>query len=1773
MPDLVATGITPSVTCNGDGSFSGTVSVTVENQGDGDSMNDFTVVVTDGRGWTGTGTHTSDIPPGESAQVNIDTGTWSPDCQPCASPYTFNVTEVDLGDTVAECNEGNNSFGPVNYPPPIPDLTVSDIDFTNVSCTNDNISGSVSVIVTNSGCGPASDFEVGLTTDGCLSFGNETVAFLAAEASTTVTFPITGSWSDCTVENCQFTAEVDPLDDVCECDGTNNDRVETYSTTLPDLIVTDIDFSSISCSADNLSGSVSVTVQNQGFGSAVGFHVSLSTDGCLSFANQTVLAPVGAGASTTVVFPITPPWVNCGDCTCEFTATVDPTNVVCECDGTNNQYTESYTQSLPDLRVNSVTPVVTCISDGNLQGTVTVNVGNAGCGDANNVVVRLVSFCGIVIPDQTVNLAEGANSNLTFNFTPDCSVCTCVFAALIDPDGLICECSGTNNALASAPYTLSVPDVAVQSDTLSVTCSGSGQATISGGVTLVNNGCGLLLNASIPMRFTLYDNTGCAGNVVDQWAQTLFPAVMLPGGGTQAFTITPRTVNSNLCADSTGCQVSIRVEADYSSVVCECDGTNNAYCADNVGVDIPDIEVQSDTLGMTCLNDGQVTVSGSVTLANNGCGSNLTSNIPIRVTLYDNTGCSGSQVSQWTETLAAVNIPAGGGTQVFTITLQTITADMVANSTGCQVSVRVEADYTATVCECDDSDNTYCADNKPIDIPDLRVTGDTLQTTCFSDGQVTVSGNVILTNDGCGSNLTSDVPMRFTLYDNTGCAGSQVAQWTETLAGVNIPAGGGTQVFTVTPYNITTDIVANSTNCQVSIRIEADYSNAICESDGTDNTRCSDKTVGVPDLVVNSVTPSVTCITDGAVEGSVTVNVGNTGCGDATNVVVQLTSDCGLVFANQTVNLTAGTSANLVFSFTPDAGNSNCTFTATADPADAICESDGSNNTLVSAPYTHSVPDIVVQTETLSVDCSADGTVTVAGTVTLVNNGWGPSLTSDVPMRFTLYDNIGCSGSQVSQWTQTFAGVNIPAGGGTQVFTITPQTITADMVADSTGCLVSIHVEADYNDTICECDGIDNTYCADNKAIDIPDVAIQSDTLVISCLSDGRVSISGTVTLVNNGCGSELTSNVPMRFTSYDNTGCAGSQVSQWTQTFAGVNIPAGGSTQVFTITARTITADMVTNSTSCQASVRIEADYNDSICESDGTDNTYCADNKPIDIPDLQVQSHTLGISCLSDGRVSVSGTVTLVNNGCGSNLTSNIPIGVSLYDNTECSGSSLALSVETLTSVNIPAGGGTQTFTITGFSVDSGCRVSLGVEVDYGDTICESNGSNNTVCTSVSGVSPNLVVDHVTYAGPTGGAGGIVGTVVVGVSNTGEADAQNAVVRLTSDCGLTFPDQTVDLSATGSLSLAFGFAPPACTPCTCVFTATIDADGSICECSGSDNTMSSASTDLLPDLSISKTLERDVVLVGELIDYSIVVSNSGDANATGVIISDTLPSGLSFAGPVTLEGSQGIVADDAGDLPILASGVTVIAGSQITLTLPVTVTGFGTIANTVAVSSTAVTTTTTDLVELESGELPVHMTGCPDDFCPGWNLRYSFSLTNTLPITLTNLLITDTMPSHTCCPVDAFWTMLPGTVIPGGGAMYWEVPELPPGEVIRVGVEIHSFSDLWDGATVTNTIEYLADQMPWTESASISLMADTSTCWGPDPTATPAATATSTATSTMTATATATPTPTPTASATSAWTPTPTSTSTATPTATETPEMLLLLLPLVEKGHWSPG
>src|SRR5262249_12989574 len=57
--------------------------------------------------------------------------------------------------------------------------------------------------------------------------------------------------------------------------------------------------------------------------------------------------------------------------------------------------------------------------------------------------------------------------------------------------------------------------------------------------------------------------------------------------------------------------------------------------------------------------------------------------------------------------------------------------------------------------------------------------------------------------------------------------------------------------------------------------------------------------------------------------------------------------------------------------------------------------------------------------------------------------------------------------------------------------------------------------------------------------------------------------------------------------------------------------------------------------------------------------------------------------------------------------------------------------------------------------------------------------------------------------------------------------------------------------------------------------------------------------------DLSITKTDSPDPVAVGTALTYRIQVSNAGPARATGVVVTDNLPNGVTFVSAQSTQGS----------------------------------------------------------------------------------------------------------------------------------------------------------------------------------------------------------------------------------------------------------------------------
>ena len=90
---------------------------------------------------------------------------------------------------------------------------------------------------------------------------------------------------------------------------------------------------------------------------------------------------------------------------------------------------------------------------------------------------------------------------------------------------------------------------------------------------------------------------------------------------------------------------------------------------------------------------------------------------------------------------------------------------------------------------------------------------------------------------------------------------------------------------------------------------------------------------------------------------------------------------------------------------------------------------------------------------------------------------------------------------------------------------------------------------------------------------------------------------------------------------------------------------------------------------------------------------------------------------------------------------------------------------------------------------------------------------------------------------------------------------------------------------------------------------------------------------------LTVEGTLNSTTFAPGTQMMLTWTIANPHAETAVNTTLSAALPTGLQFTGPVIVNGSGGSVATQSNDLPTVASGMTIPAGGQVTVSLPVSV------------------------------------------------------------------------------------------------------------------------------------------------------------------------------------------------------------------------------------------
>ena len=181
--------------------------------------------------------------------------------------------------------------------------------------------------------------------------------------------------------------------------------------------------------------------------------------------------------------------------------------------------------------------------------------------------------------------------------------------------------------------------------------------------------------------------------------------------------------------------------------------------------------------------------------------------------------------------------------------------------------------------------------------------------------------------------------------------------------------------------------------------------------------------------------------------------------------------------------------------------------------------------------------------------------------------------------------------------------------------------------------------------------------------------------------------------------------------------------------------------------------------------------------------------------------------------------------------------------------------------------------------------------------------------------------------------------------------------------------------------------------------------------------NTTPMATTLAQADLSITKSDSPDPVLAGGTLTYVLTITNTGPSTATGATLTDTLPSGVTFAsstpGSPTCSESSGTVTCTLGSL---ASG----NSTPVTIVVTVSSSISGTLVNSASVGSDTTDPDPSDNSVLEgtrvvSPTIQVAKTADPIIVLSGDTVVYRYQVSNPGNTSLTSLSLGD----DTCAPL----------------------------------------------------------------------------------------------------------------------------------------------------------
>ncbi|HLX71756.1 MAG TPA: SdrD B-like domain-containing protein, partial [Verrucomicrobiae bacterium] len=300
---------------------------------------------------------------------------------------------------------------------------------------------------------------------------------------------------------------------------------------------------------------------------------------------------------------------------------------------------------------------------------------------------------------------------------------------------------------------------------------------------------------------------------------------------------------------------------------------------------------------------------------------------------------------------------------------------------------------------------------------------------------------------------------------------------------------------------------------------------------------------------------------------------------------------------------------------------------------------------------------------------------------------------------------------------------------------------------------------------------------------------------------------------------------------------------------------------------------------------------------------------------------------------------------------------------------------------------------------------------------------------------------------------------TYTISVTNFGPSAASNVVVTDTLPAGVTFVSASGNgVNNSGTMNWSLGtLANGAVSNLTVTVTAptsgTLNNTASVSSPTSDPNTTNNVtppvSTTVIPvaDLGLGKSAAASVLATSNL-TYTISVTNFGPSSASSVVVTDTLPAGVTFVS------ASGNGVNNSGtvnwSLGTLANGA--VSNVTVTVTAPTS----GTLNNSASVTSPTsdpnstnnvtppVSTTVTPVADVGLGK-----TG-PSSVLATSNLTYTISVTNFGPSAASGVVVTDALPAGVT------FVSASGNGVNNSGVVNWSLGTLANGAVSNVTVTV---------------------------------------------------------------------------------------------------------------------